>query len=73
MIDKRTKFFALGALIAFALVPFATDEKINNADWSLGISLRDVPIAVGVVYVILAILCGADSISRHMKKKKKSS
>lgn len=57
MIDKRTRFFAFSSLLAFSMYFVAPDD-----------TLRKVTIAVGIVYIFLMLLCGADSISRFRSK-----
>lgn len=58
MIDMRTKFFALAGLISFFLSLAAPKD------------LQFVPIWLGIIYVVLTILCGLDSMSRNSKSTK---
>jgi hypothetical protein len=51
--DRRASFFALAALVCFALVPVA-DERF-----------RSLTIWVGIVYVLLALASYLDFRSRH--------
>ena len=55
MIDMRTKFFAVATLLVLIVIPLAPAN------------LRYVPIYLSVVYVVLTLICAADSISRHSR------
>ncbi len=52
-VDRRAAVFALAALACFALAPVAGDE------------FRGVAIAVGVLYVLLALASHLDARSRR--------
>ena len=53
MTDKRAQFFALAALVCFALVPVAQD------------TYREVTLAVATTYVLLAAASWLDHRGRH--------
>jgi hypothetical protein len=55
MIDMRTKFFAFASILVLLVVPAAPED------------LRYVPLWLFVTYVILTLVCAADSISRNSK------
>jgi hypothetical protein len=53
MTDKRAQFFFLAALVCFLLVPVAQA------------AYRELTLAVGVTYVLLAVASWLDHRSRH--------
>ena len=53
MRDRRATFFALAAVVCFALVPLAEAR------------FRNLTVAVGVVYILLAVASFLDFRSRH--------
>lgn len=64
MIDRRALVFAIFAAVCFALYPLA--DKYDGADgWTLGeVGWAWVPVALGAVYTVLAILSALDARSR---------
>jgi hypothetical protein len=56
-LDRRVPFFAIVALICFALVPVA-DTK-----------LRYVPITTGIVYLVLSVVFLLDWLSRRADRR----
>lgn len=56
-LDRRVPFFAIVAVVCFALVPLA-DPK-----------LRHVPIITGITYCVLAVLFLLDWISRRADRR----
>lgn len=57
MIDMRTRFFAGATVVSFFFILVAPDD------------LKFVPFWVGVIYILLTLLCGLDSISRNHSNK----
>ena len=55
-LDRRVPFFAVVALLAFALVPAAEPK------------LRYVPTAVGIAYVVFTVLFFLDWLSRRNER-----
>ena len=51
--NRRVAFFAIAALICFALIPL------------LDVKFHWVPRAVGLLYVVLAVLAGLDLLGRR--------
>ena len=55
-LDRRVPFFAVVAVVAFALVPLADP------------SLRYVPTAVGITYVVFTVLFFLDWLGRRSER-----
>ena len=55
-LDRRVPFFAIVAVVAFALVPLADP------------SLRYVPTAVGITYVVFTVLFFLDWLGRRSER-----